>query len=295
MEGYEFSSDRRGLPRILSGYPVDIKIENPPSDIPAAISGEIGNLSSEGASLILDTSLPVSSLVTLRLDLSPASLPIETKAQVIWSYFLEKNNKFNCGVRFLDLEEKQKEVLNELIGQGIENNKFAPERRRSDRRTKTKELKERLWKAEMMIKKVKKTMDRRVVITGLGIIAPNGIGKDAFWEAIVQGKSGIGAISRFDASTFPAKIAGEIKDFNAEDYISRKRARRLDLFTQYGIVAAMMAKEDANLDIDVKNRNRIGVAVGSSMGGVPFGEYQHDIFREKGNIRILKKCRGSIY
>jgi len=286
MERYEFSSDRRGFPRILSGYPVDIKIENPPSGIPPNISGEIGNISSEGASLILDSSLPVSSLVTLRLDLSPDYSQIETKAQVMWSYFLARNKKFNCGVRFLDLGEKHREVLNNLIGEGIENNKSVPERRKSDRRTKTKELKERLWKAEMMLKKVKKTMDRRVVITGLGVIAPNGIGKDAFWEAIKSGKSGIRKITRFDASEFPSQIAGEINGFDPSDFISLKKARQMDRFAQLAVVAAQMAIKDSQLKINRNNAHRIGVTMSSAVGGTDFAEQQHDLFRKKGIKKV---------
>jgi 3-oxoacyl-[acyl-carrier-protein] synthase II len=274
MERYEFSSDRRGFPRVLSGFPVDIEIETRPSHIPASISGEIGNLSGDGASLILDSSLPVSSIVTLRLDLSPGSPQIETKAQVMWSYFLEKNKKFSCGVRFVDLEEKHREVLNKVIGEGIENNKFAPERRRSDRRTKTKELKERLWKAEVMLKKVKKTMERRVVITGLGVIAPNGIGKDAFWEAIVQGKSGVGRIKSFDTSGYDTKIAAEISDFDALNYMEKSVAKRVDRFAQFGIAASKMALKDAELDIKTEDRDRIGVSIGAGLGGMFFYERQ---------------------
>lgn len=163
MERYEFSYDRRGFPRILSGYPVDIKTENPPADIPASISGEIGNLSNEGASLILDSSFPVSSLVTLRLDLSPEYSPIETKAQVVWSYLLARDNKFNCGVRFLDLEEKHREVLNELILQGIKSNKSVPDRRKTNRRINRKELKERLSKAGTIEKRLLNLLDETFV------------------------------------------------------------------------------------------------------------------------------------
>ena len=286
MKRHEFSYDRRGLPRILSGYPVDIKIENPPSGIPPSISGEIGNMSSEGASLLLDSSLPVSAIVTLRIDLSPDYSQIETKAQVMWSYFLARNKKFNCGVRFLDLGEKNQEVLNKLIGEGIENNKSVPERRRSDRRTKTKELKERLWKAEMVLKKVKKTMDRRVVITGLGVIAPNGIGKDAFWKAIKSGKSGIRKITRFDPSEFPSQIAGEINGFDSSDFISPKKARHMDRFAQLAVSAAKMAIEDSQFRINKNNVHRIGVTMSSAVGGTDFAEQQHDIFREAGIKKV---------
>jgi len=282
MERYEFSCDRRGFPRILSGYPVDIEIENPPSQIPGRISGDISNLSSEGASLILDSSLPVSSIVTLRLDLSPDYSPIDTKAQVVWSYFLEKNNKFNCGVRFLDLGEKHRDILNKLIGEGIEKNKSIPERRGSERRAKTKELQERLWKAEMIIRKVKKTMDRRVVITGLGVIAPNGIGKDAFWKAIIQGKSGVDRIKSFDTSGYDTKIAAEIPDFDSLNYMEKSVAKRVDRFAQFGIASAKMAIEDAELDLRKEDRDRIGVCIGSGLGGVLFHEEQIELMHRKG-------------
>jgi len=163
MERYEFSYDRRGFPRILSGYPVGIEIENPPADIPASISGEIGNLSNEGASLILDSSFPVSSLVTFRLDLSPEYSPIETKAQVVWSYLLARDNKFNCGVRFLNLEEKHREVLNKLILQGIKSNKSVPDRRKTNRRINRKELKECLSKAGTIEKRLLNLLDETFV------------------------------------------------------------------------------------------------------------------------------------
>ncbi len=282
MERYEFSYDRRGFPRILSGYPVDIEIENPPSGIPPSISGEIGNLGSEGASLLLNSSLPVSAIVTLRLDLSPHYSLIETKAQVVWSYFLARNNKFNCGVRFLDLGEKHQEVLNKLIGEGIENNKSVPERRRSDRRTKTKELKERLWKAEMVLKKVKKTMDRRVVITGLGVIAPNGIGKDTFWKATIEGKSGVDRIKSFDTSDYDTKISAEISDFDPLNYMAKSVAKRVDRFAQFGIASANMAVEDAELDLKKENKDRIGVYIGSGLGGIIFHEEQIELMHRRG-------------
>jgi len=163
MERHEFSYDRRGFPRILSGYPIDIRIENPPADIPASISGEIGNVSSEGASLILDGSFPVSSLVTLRLDLSPEYSPIETKAEVVWSYLLARDNKFNCGVRFLDLEEKHREVLNKLILEGIRSNKSVPDRRKTNRRINRKELRECLSKVGMIEKRLLNLLDETFV------------------------------------------------------------------------------------------------------------------------------------
>jgi 3-oxoacyl-[acyl-carrier-protein] synthase II len=123
---------------------------------------------------------------------------------------------------------------------------------------------------------------RRVVITGLGVIAPNGIGKEAFWNALKEGKSGIIKITRFDASTYPSQVAGEVNDFDPTDYISPKSARRMDRFSQFAVAAARMAVEDSRLVINEKNDKKIGVIMGSALGGLPYAEFQHEIFMEKG-------------
>jgi 3-oxoacyl-[acyl-carrier-protein] synthase II len=127
---------------------------------------------------------------------------------------------------------------------------------------------------------------RRAVITGLGIIAPNGIGKNAFWKALKEGKSGIVKITRFDASTYPSQVAGEVNDFEPTDYMSPKSARRMDRFAQFAIATAQMALEDSQLIINNKNDKKIGVVMGSALGGVPYAEFQHTIFMEKGLNRI---------
>jgi len=127
---------------------------------------------------------------------------------------------------------------------------------------------------------------RRVVITGLGVIAPNGIGKDAFWEAIKTGKSGINKISSFDISSYPTQVAGEIKNFDPTDYLSPKKARRMDKSSQLGVAAALMAVRDANLEIDKENIARIGVLTGTAVGGQGWAFEQYSIFLEKGFKRI---------
>jgi len=125
---------------------------------------------------------------------------------------------------------------------------------------------------------------RRVVITGLGVIAPNGTGKDAFWEALKEGKSGIRRITRFDASSYPSQIAGEVNGFDPIDYISPKSARRMDRFVQFAVAAAKMAIEDSKLKIE--NPERMGTMVGTAMGGYEFAEFQHGILLEKGLSRV---------
>src|SRR5688572_26290650 len=101
---------------------------------------------------------------------------------------------------------------------------------------------------------------RRVVVTGLGIVSPVGIGVDVAWPAILAGKSGIAPITRFDASTFPTRIAGEVKDFDVTKYLSAKEARRYDAFIHYGLVATMEAVRDAGLDEWQGDKERAGVS-----------------------------------
>ncbi|RLB76097.1 MAG: beta-ketoacyl-[acyl-carrier-protein] synthase II, partial [Deltaproteobacteria bacterium] len=91
---------------------------------------------------------------------------------------------------------------------------------------------------------------RRVVVTGLGVVSPLGTGTEKNWSAITSGKSGIGKITRFDASELPSQIAGEVRDFNAEDFIDKKEIKKMDLFIQYGIAAAEMALQDSGLEIN---------------------------------------------
>ncbi|MBI4621200.1 MAG: beta-ketoacyl-ACP synthase II [Desulfobacterales bacterium] len=129
-------------------------------------------------------------------------------------------------------------------------------------------------------------MKRRVVITGLGVIAPNGIGKEAFWDALVNGRSGIGRITRFDASTYPSQIAGEVNGVSFNAYINQKKLRKLDRVCQFSLACANMAVEDSNLSIKKEDGNRTGVIVGTMFGGLGIAEIQHSIFLEKGYKRI---------
>ena len=103
---------------------------------------------------------------------------------------------------------------------------------------------------------------RRVVVTGLGIVSPLGTGTEKNWDALMKGQSGIAPITKFDASNMTSKIAGEVKDFKAEDYVSRKDVRRMDIFTQYAMAATRMAVEDASLNINGNNADRVGVVIG---------------------------------
>ncbi len=111
-------------------------------------------------------------------------------------------------------------------------------------------------------------LQRRVVITGMGLVTPIGIGVEDSWSALCAGKSGIGEITRFDASNYLTRIAGEVKGFNAEDFIPKKEAKRNELFISYAMAATRMAMEDSGLKIDSSNADRIGVVTGCGLGGL---------------------------
>src|SRR2546430_16433125 len=113
---------------------------------------------------------------------------------------------------------------------------------------------------------------RRVVVTGMGIISPVGVGSAAAWENILACRSGITGITRFDAALFPSRIAGEVKDFDVTKYLSGKEARRYDTFIHYGLVATMEAVKDAGLEGFTGDKERTGVCIGSGIGGLPMIE-----------------------
>jgi 3-oxoacyl-[acyl-carrier-protein] synthase II len=120
-------------------------------------------------------------------------------------------------------------------------------------------------------------MKRRVVVTGLGMVTPLGVGTEASWQALCRGKSGVGPVSHFDASQFRTRIAGEVKGFNPLDFIDRKLARRGDRFIHFALAAARMALEDSGLKITPANDERVGVSVGTAMGGIESIERNHEL------------------
>ncbi|MBP1969033.1 3-oxoacyl-[acyl-carrier-protein] synthase II [Virgibacillus natechei] len=128
--------------------------------------------------------------------------------------------------------------------------------------------------------------DRRVVITGLGAVTPVGNDVTTMWESIVAGKSGVDFVTKVNREEFPAQIAAEVKDFEPTTYMEKKDARKMDPFAQYAVAAAKMAVKDANLTIDESNANRVGVWIGSGIGGMKTYEDQHTKFNEKGYKRV---------
>lgn len=129
-------------------------------------------------------------------------------------------------------------------------------------------------------------MNKRVVITGLGALSPVGNNVDEMWESVTTGKSGIDFVTKVDKDLFPAKVAAEVKNFDPTLYMDKKDARKMDPFTQYAVAAAKMAVEDANLTINEANAERVGVWIGSGIGGMKTWEDQHTKFMEKGAKRV---------
>ena len=127
---------------------------------------------------------------------------------------------------------------------------------------------------------------RRVVVTGLGLITPVGIGVKESWANIINGQSGIGKITKFDCSTFPSQIAGEVKNFDPHAYIPPKDARRMDTFIQFGIAAGIEAFKDSGIEVNDNNSERIGVSVGSGIGGINLIESTSDVFDEGGIRKV---------
>ena len=129
-------------------------------------------------------------------------------------------------------------------------------------------------------------MKRRVVVTGLGMVTPLGIGVRENWDAVCAGKSGIGPITKFDASPFASRIAGEVKGFKSEEFLDKQQARRFDIFIHFGMASARMALEDSGLKIDERNNQRVGCITGSGLGGLAMIEDFHKVLLEKGPRRI---------
>ena len=124
--------------------------------------------------------------------------------------------------------------------------------------------------------------DARVVITGMGVVTPIGIGVEKFWKGLTSGQNGVARVSRFDPSAFSSQMAAEVKDFRPEDWIDKKAAGRMDRFAQFGLAAAGMAIRDAGLDLEAFDRDRAGVIIGSGIGGSETIEEGNSLIRDKG-------------
>jgi 3-oxoacyl-[acyl-carrier-protein] synthase II len=127
---------------------------------------------------------------------------------------------------------------------------------------------------------------RRVVVTGLGMISPLGAGNGPTWQGLIEGRSGVGRITKFDASAYPCQIAGEVHDFHPEQWIEKKEVKKSDTFIHYAVAAAQMAVDDAKFDPKAGDPDRIGVIIGSGIGGLPLIEEMHKKLLERGPSRM---------
>lgn len=128
--------------------------------------------------------------------------------------------------------------------------------------------------------------DRRVVITGIGLVTPLGMGIKPVWEGLTSGRSGIGPITRFDPTEYACRIAGECKNFQPEDWVDKKDVKKMDLFMHFGVAGAQLAWEDAGIAVTEENAHRIGVMIGSGIGGLTAIQNQAYILKERGPKRI---------
>jgi 3-oxoacyl-[acyl-carrier-protein] synthase II len=129
-------------------------------------------------------------------------------------------------------------------------------------------------------------LKRRVVVTGIGLITPCGVGTEPTWATLLEGKSGVGPITKFDAAKFDSRIAGEVRGFDPEAFIGKKDVKKMDLFIHYAVAAAAFAQEQSGLTITPENAERVGVLIGSGIGGMNFFERQHQILLERGPDRL---------
>jgi len=132
--------------------------------------------------------------------------------------------------------------------------------------------------------------NRRVVVTGMGAVTPLGLGVEKFWDGLVNGRSGIGPITKFDASNYRSRVAGEVRDFPEDFAKSSQVLRHMDMFVLYAVAAAREAFAQSGLDLDRDDPNLIGVYIGSGIGGIRVVEEQHEILRQKGNRRVSPFC-----
>jgi len=127
---------------------------------------------------------------------------------------------------------------------------------------------------------------RRVVVTGIGMISPLGIGNEPTWRGLLEGRSGVGRITKFDPAPYACQIAGEVRGFNPEQWIEKKEVKKSDTFIHYAVAAAQMAVDDAKLDTKACDSERMGVIIGSGIGGLPLIEEMHTKLMERGPSRI---------
>jgi len=288
MGRYEFSSDRRGFPRVVGTFPVEIKFRDATSHKLLSCKGETVNISEGGMFVKLDSSILLPSFVNIHVALPPSYSPMQIRARVAWSKPLFEEGKFFSGFRFIKLRYNLKSLLFKYSQDSLTINKNPSDRRGFDRRANVREMTKQLSDVETTLEKIQKLIQNRVIITGIGAITPYGVGKESFWEALIDKKIGIRRLGKqYRSYSFP-KIAGQVKNFDPTSYgIPEEVVRQTSRATQFALIAAKLALEDAKINPESEIREKIGTILGTASFPSETSERAHREFLRKGLKGIL--------
>lgn len=288
MERYEFSSDRRGFTRLDGTFPVEIKFRDMTSNKLSSCKGETVNISEGGMFVKLDDFVLLPSFVNIHVNLPPSFFPMRIRAQVVWSKALGEEGKFYWAFRFIKLRYNLKSLLSKYSQDSLTIHRNPSDRRGFDRRTNVKEMTKQLSDAEATLEKIEKLIQNRVVITGIGTITPYGVGKEAFWEALINKKIGIRRLGKQYSSHSASKIAGEVKKFDPTHYgIPQDIVKQTSRATQFALIAAKLALEDAKINTENEIREKMGIILGTASFPSETSERAHREFLCKGVKGIL--------
>jgi 3-oxoacyl-[acyl-carrier-protein] synthase II len=287
--GGQFGSDnrrkfqRRKNDRYL--YDVDITLEKESAHIP----GRLVDINMSGLCADLDSAVPVATDYTLQFSFGKEFCTMAVPITILWSTPMDNGKCARVGVEFAPLGTIEKKVLasciEELIGstQNGSNGKDKVEK---------PQISLTIINNKLLAERGKR---RRAVITGLGVVSPIGIGKSQFSLSLKEGRSGIGEITRFDASPFPSKVAAEVKGFDPRNYMGRKRLKQLDLSTQYAVAATYLALEDARLKLTSDHAERTAVIIGTAVGGLDWGFRENEIYLTQGYEKMNPFSMAAVY
>jgi 3-oxoacyl-[acyl-carrier-protein] synthase II len=288
MERYEFSSDRRGFPRIVGTFPVEIKFRDVTSHKLLSCKGKTVNISEDGMLVKVDSSILLPPFVNIRVGLPPSYSPKQIRARVVWSKPFLEEGKFYWGFRFLKLPYNLKALLCKYLDNTLKINRNSSERRRIDRRANIKEVMKQISNAEATLEKIERVMQDRAVITGIGAVTPYGVGKEVFWDALIDKKIGIRRLGKLYGSHSVSKIAGEVKKFDPTHYgIPQDIVKQTSRATQFALIAAKLALEDAKINTENEIREKMGIILGTASFPSETSEKVHREFLCKGIKGIL--------
>lgn len=245
------------------------------------------DISPEGLLFSSGISLRPATNLALDFQFGEDTCRLKVKAQVLFSRLAQKPISFRqaIGIKFLSLQDFERSIL-VSAAKSLRNTPQLRESQLDISIVEDRPVQMRANHSAIFRKHDRIERRPKVVVTGIGVVSPVGIGIDRFWESLAGGRSGIRRISRFDPAGLSSQIAGEVIDFDPLLYMNGPSANRMDRFSQFGIAAAMMALEDSGLKLSETDLSRVAVCVGSGMGGVPFQEEQIATALERGVGRI---------